>query len=196
MFLSRRSRDLWHSICPLALWFLGAINVMYSVMQHFRNLEDVFARKDDFPLAIGSRWFGPLRKVLWWVCQCRHCLGKVQGGCWLGLFNNDSYLSFRDNGILWRIWIWTVEFECDRSSCDHVRQAHLLPLDDQSYTNLKKISHSLNRTARGYEHITRPTNWSPICVSIWGACDARWLHRTHITARMDTFGLGRHLRWS
>ena len=40
-------------------------------------------------------------QVLLMVRHCRRCLVKSQGGCYFGLFNNDSYVSFRAFGLLW-----------------------------------------------------------------------------------------------
>ena len=45
--------------------------------------------------------------------HCSHCLlVKNKGGCSFGLFNYDSFVSFRDIGVIWGIRELTAELVC------------------------------------------------------------------------------------
>ena len=58
-FFVRRPLDLWHSFFRLSLIAIGATTrlVISSAIATVRSLEEVFAHRDGFSLAVHSRWF-------------------------------------------------------------------------------------------------------------------------------------------
>ena len=102
--LSGRPRDLWHCIFRLNVCVLGAnyCNLFYDYSS-FGSLGEVFAHGGEFPLSflIVVKAM-ELRLLL--TRYCSHCLFvKNQGGCSFGLFNYDSYVSFRAIRVIWGI---------------------------------------------------------------------------------------------
>ena len=70
-----------------------------------------FADRDGI-LAVNIRLIRLRSYVVLLVRPCRHCFVKNQGGCWFGLFNYDSYMSFRGIGLTRGICKLIAELGC------------------------------------------------------------------------------------
>ena len=101
-FLCGRPRGLWHCIFRHSFCFLGEnyCNSLYDCSS-FGSLGEVFAHGGEFPLAFLMVRVMELRLLL--TRHCSQSFVKNQGVCSFGLFNYDSYVSFRASGLIWCI---------------------------------------------------------------------------------------------
>ena len=72
----------------------------------FGSRGEVFAHGGEFPLAfLVVVGYGHGVETILLTRHCGHCVFvKDQGGCSFGLFNYDSYVSFRASGVIWGTW--------------------------------------------------------------------------------------------
>ena len=110
-FLSGRRRDFWHSIFHHSFCFLGAnfCNRFYDCSSFGRVF---FLWEWVFSFLFKSGWFRSWSWEFLLTRHCSHCLVKNKGGCSFGLFNYDSFVSFRAIGVIWGIRELTAELVC------------------------------------------------------------------------------------
>ena len=111
-FLSGRPRDFWHGIFRHSFCFRRR-----ELLKSFLRLQQFWERfllmGVSFLFPFKSCWFRSWRWELLLTRHCSHCLlVKNKGGCSFGLFNYDSFVSFRAIGVIWSIWELTAELVC------------------------------------------------------------------------------------
>ena len=100
------------------------------------------------------------------TCHCSHCCLSVQnqGGCLFGVFNYDSYVSFRAIGVIWGIWELIAELLCLLTSSPCFVPT-LWKINNQDMKTIYTwTAREQGRLHGAYE---QPITWKPNCLFVY-----------------------------